>query len=491
MTLLWKYTRIAAAVLVLTVVGIAAFLDRANQSSFASAAPRAPVSAVVEGPAGQGLPNGSWTSTGQLTFRLTLSGSMDIRTAVPEIEVLPETMAFTGVQNIAGKLVRLPTGGHVVARVPISGLRNGSRYHWRVRARGGDGIASPWIGSGVFGVSITPPTVPAFLTANVPDGTTTNIHTYSLHWTPSVDRTGIAYYEWANTRDVQAAPTWHRTSGQELHLHYLTNGTWTILVRAVNQAGVVSAPLIRTVTIDRTAPRIDGLTATSRRITVESGPTHLRFYLSATAISTLEVYRAGSATPSAELALGSLAPGLQDVAWSGAGASGKYLPSGDYTLVLRTVDGLGNTAEQSLPGFTVDSRRIVVSLTKQDLTAYDGGKVLLHTLITSGGPETQTPVGIFHVMAKYSPFVMHSPWPKSSRLWYPDSPVSYALLFQTGGYFLHDAPWRSAWGPGTNTVDGIPGGNTTGTHGCVNVPLSAEAWLYKWSEVGTIVQILP
>jgi lipoprotein-anchoring transpeptidase ErfK/SrfK len=95
------------------------------------------------------------------------------------------------------------------------------------------------------------------------------------------------------------------------------------------------------------------------------------------------------------------------------------------------------------------------------------------------------------MLAKYTPYVMRSPWPKSSPLWYADSPVSYALLFQVGGYFLHDAPWRSVFGPGSNVVDGTPGGNTTGTHGCVNVPFAAETWLYNWSQIGTTVQILP
>ena len=57
-------------------------------------------------------------------------------------------------------------------------------------------------------------------------------------------------------------------------------------------------------------------------------------------------------------------------------------------------------------------------------------------------------------------------------------------------HFLHDAPWRSVYGPGTNTVEGIPGGNTTGTHGCVNVPVAAERWLYSWAPVGTPVRIV-
>jgi hypothetical protein len=487
----WKFVRLAATVLLCSIAGIVAYLDRTQIPLMASSLPSAPLSAVVAGPSGQGLPNDSWTSTSNLMFRVAMDGSSSERTVVPEFEILPESTAFTGIPNSAGSLVQLPAHGHVVVRLPIVGLRMGHRYHWHVRARSFDGTTSPWIGGGVFGVSITPPTAPSLLAANVPAGILTNLRTISLHWNSSNDRTGIAYYEWANSKDTNTTPTWHQTTDRALHLHSLGNGTWQIFVRAVNGAGIPSAPLHWSIRIDRTPPHVDGLTASSHDLTTESKPSHLRFNLSKPATALLNIYRTGEVTPSAQLDLGQRSAGLQDVSWDGKGASGKFLSTGKYRLSLVTTDALGNSDTQDLSGFTLDTRRIVVSLTKQDLTAYDGSTVLLHTLITSGGPNTQTPVGTFHMLAKYTPYVMRSPWPKSSPLWYADSPVTYALLFQVGGYFLHDAPWRSVFGPGSNVVDGTPGGNTTGTHGCVNVPFAAETWLYNWSQIGTTVQILP
>ena len=50
------------------------------------------------------------------------------------------------------------------------------------------------------------------------------------------------------------------------------------------------------------------------------------------------------------------------------------------------------------------------------------------------------------------------------------------MLYDDGGYFIHDAPWRTVYGPGANV--------TSGTHGCVNVPLSTTALLYEWAAVG-------
>ena len=53
------------------------------------------------------------------------------------------------------------------------------------------------------------------------------------------------------------------------------------------------------------------------------------------------------------------------------------------------------------------------------------------------------------------------------------------MLFADDGYFLHDAPWRTVWGPGANL--------TRGSHGCINVPTATMASLYGWAAVGTTV----
>jgi lipoprotein-anchoring transpeptidase ErfK/SrfK len=61
------------------------------------------------------------------------------------------------------------------------------------------------------------------------------------------------------------------------------------------------------------------------------------------------------------------------------------------------------------------------------------------------------------------------------------------MLFDEAGFFLHDAPWRGNFGPGSNTSLGTPGGDFTGTHGCVNIPYAAAAQLFRWAELGTPV----
>ena len=122
---------------------------------------------------------------------------------------------------------------------------------------------------------------------------------------------------------------------------------------------------------------------------------------------------------------------------------------------------------------------IVVSLATQSLTAYENGKVVATTVVATGRPALPTLPGTFHIKAKDTPYQFISPWPKSSPYWYASAWVKYAMLYEDGGYFIHDAPWRTVYGPGANL--------TNGTHGCVNVPLNTMTFLYKWAGVGTTV----
>jgi hypothetical protein len=464
------------------------YLDRARQSMLASTPPHRPLSALVLGPALHPLSPGGWAGATQVLLRVTLQGDATPRPMVPEIEILSTSRPFTAAPNAAGTLMIVPAHRRHIASVRIAGLKDGESYHWRVRVRGRDGSASAWIDGPSFRVSVDPPPAPKLLSANVAPGVVSNISTPALHWQRPHTLSGVAYYQWAISRDPHAPPTWHRTDSLALHLHGLPSGVWHIRVRAMDRAGNPSTPLRWTVHIDRSVPTIDALTASDTTLT-PGGEIHLRFTLAKPAAVTLSAFRAGSLAAPAFDDLGSFTAGDQDVVWHGLDGAGRPLTSGTYRLVLEAHDTIGNATRASITGLGIDARRIVVSLSKQDLTVYDGARVLLHTLITSGGPETRTPLGTFHIIARYGPYVMRSPWPKSSPLWYPDSPVNFALLFREGGYFLHDAPWRSVYGPGSNAVDGIPGGNTTGTHGCVNVPYAAERWLYQWAQLGTTVEI--
>jgi len=178
--------------------------------------------------------------------------------------------------------------------------------------------------------------------------------------------------------------------------------------------------------------------------------------------------------------------------WDGHDDKGQPVAAGAYRVKLEAHDGHGGSAEIFSEPVTVTNKGIVVSLSRQTLTAYEATNVVLRTPITSGGPELPTPAGTFHVLEKDSPLTMYSPWPQGSPYWFPDSTAHYAILFDETpdyGFYIHDAWWRTNYGPGSNAVAGTPGLNDTGTHGCINVPEDAEAALYAWAEVGIPVVV--
>ncbi|GAC1334468.1 MAG: hypothetical protein NVSMB17_16180 [Candidatus Dormibacteria bacterium] len=123
---------------------------------------------------------------------------------------------------------------------------------------------------------------------------------------------------------------------------------------------------------------------------------------------------------------------------------------------------------------------IVTSVTQERLVALQDGVIVQSSMVTSGRPSLPTVLGTYHIYFKASPYTMHSPWPPGNQYWYPDSKMNFAMEFESTGYFIHDAPWRSNYGPGSDTEFG-------GTHGCINVPYAPMAWLYNWADIGTTV----
>jgi lipoprotein-anchoring transpeptidase ErfK/SrfK len=136
---------------------------------------------------------------------------------------------------------------------------------------------------------------------------------------------------------------------------------------------------------------------------------------------------------------------------------------------------------QSLP-----SKAITISLKEQVLRAYEHGKQVFWSYVTTGRPGLETDPGNFKVYSKNSPWTMHSPWPKGSPYWYPDSKVQMVMWFN-GGDGIHDAYWRAYYGPGTEYPHYDPYGEDNGTHGCVNVPFHNMTWLWNWTPMSTPV----
>lgn len=118
-----------------------------------------------------------------------------------------------------------------------------------------------------------------------------------------------------------------------------------------------------------------------------------------------------------------------------------------------------------------------VNLSTYTVTAYEGATVVYGPVaMVPGATATPTVTGTFHVYLKYASQTMRGANADGSRYVTPDVPwVSYF----TGGYALHGAPWRSSFGYG----------GSAGSHGCVNMPVSAAKWVYDWAPIGTPVTV--
>lgn len=133
---------------------------------------------------------------------------------------------------------------------------------------------------------------------------------------------------------------------------------------------------------------------------------------------------------------------------------------------------------------------VIVSLKDQQLWAFQNGQMVLTSLVTTGMPQLPTPTGTFHIMMKESNIWFYSPWPYGSPYYYTPEHIDYAMLFRAGGFYLHNAPWRETFGPGTNVPHTEPDGTwATGSHGCVNMPTNTAAQLYRWIGIGATVII--
>ncbi len=113
------------------------------------------------------------------------------------------------------------------------------------------------------------------------------------------------------------------------------------------------------------------------------------------------------------------------------------------------------------------SKRIEIDLTKQQLKAYEGDRVVLRTNISSGRTGN-TPTGRFRA----GPYKSETHF---SSL-YHNAPMPWSIQI-TGHFFIHgftDVPRHPA------------------SKGCVRVPLTGRnpaKRLYKWCDVGTPIRI--
>ncbi len=187
--------------------------------------------------------------------------------------------------------------------------------------------------------------------------------------------------------------------------------------------------------------------------------------------------------------IGLLLPGETAIVtgWSGAwwqidrnGAPGFVLGE---LVTARNVAGLPEVAAPPLPTPTAaplptpepapawaadEARWIDVDLSEQLLTAYEWQTPVKSYLVSTGLPQTPTPVGQYRIWIKLKTDDM-----SGADYYIPDVPW---VMYFFGGYGLHGVTWHANFGHPMS-------------HGCVNQPNDMAEWLFAFAEVGTLVNI--
>ncbi|HSP64552.1 MAG TPA: L,D-transpeptidase [Candidatus Deferrimicrobium sp.] len=124
----------------------------------------------------------------------------------------------------------------------------------------------------------------------------------------------------------------------------------------------------------------------------------------------------------------------------------------------------------------------VVSLGQQSAAFYDNTCLVGTTEVTTGGPGMRTPMGSFRIYSRASPAHFVSMYRPGSPGYYTPETTTFAMAYEGGGYYLHDASWEpdSAFGPGSQN-------GPYASHGCIHIPGAVMAWLYSWASMGTRV----
>lgn len=387
--------------------------------------------------------------------------------------------------------------GAVSSRRPSVTIRHMAQgsYQWWARFYNGTAIGpwAPFSAGAAFKIDDVRPSVPVITSSTDPiQGHVYKSGRVTFSWNSTDAGSGIVAYRTSFSNSHATNPRPVATKSAMLNFPGLATGTYLLTVRAQDRAGNLSRPATYRVTLDSTAPSISNYGFSTFAFNPHYTTMTFNYLVTQPATARIGIYRQSDDQLVRLVVRHSTQPSqLLHYTWRGRDNHNHIVPPGMYEFVVRTTDSYGNTHVSTYSNLQVLDKVIIVSVAQQKLWAYQDGHVVTSTLVTTGNVNCcATPPGLYTILAAYHPFTFISPEPKGSYYWYPDSPVEYALLFDPKGYYIHDAPWRTDYGPGTNLVPGPPGSPETGTHGCVNVPLAVEAFLYKWAPVGTPAKIL-
>lgn len=117
---------------------------------------------------------------------------------------------------------------------------------------------------------------------------------------------------------------------------------------------------------------------------------------------------------------------------------------------------------------------LVANVTTKKMWAFQNGQQVNSFLTSDGAPATPTPLGLFHVYAKFTVQDMRGTNPNGTPYFQPKVPwVSYFY----SGSAVHGVYWHPLSWFGVNNS----------SHGCVGLPVDEAQWVFNWAPIGTTV----
>jgi lipoprotein-anchoring transpeptidase ErfK/SrfK len=143
----------------------------------------------------------------------------------------------------------------------------------------------------------------------------------------------------------------------------------------------------------------------------------------------------------------------------------------DQQIVIPSVDVL-------FPLPVTTERRIVVDISEQHLTVYEGDTPVYGFRASTGIASSPTIPGVFQILSKEK-----EAYASSWDLWMPH----FMGIYRTGPDFTNGIHGLPTLSNGTRLWEGYLGSPVS--YGCVVIGLSEAAQLYDWTELGTLVVI--
>ena len=163
-----------------------------------------------------------------------------------------------------------------------------------------------------------------------------------------------------------------------------------------------------------------------------------------------------------------------------AGISGRELGdtssvASDFAAQLSSGNGaFALPVTEVAPVITTLARRIEVNLSQQQAFLFENGQVVQSWYISSGRDGFNSSTGDFRIRAKLESQNMGNPDLTKAPNYYTEN-VPW-VMYYNADEALHGAYWHNNFG---NQM----------SHGCINMPVDAAAYVYTWAPIGTEVSV--